>query len=125
MVKATIGGREVPLMLNLNAMERLALIYGAPLDLQAIINRLKEVGVLLTVASVLADEGQEMANTEDPVDRNWIAAHGNGVTHLSMANAIVEAVNASMRMETDDGAGEEEEVDVVLEELKKKEPTGG
>lgn len=125
MIRVRVGEREIPLALTLNAMEALERRFGAPLDLMGVINGLKGVGVLLDVVAVLADEGQDIEGTPDPVDRRWIARHADAAGQVDLANAVVAAVNESMRMETEADADPDEEVDVVLEELKKKEPTGG
>lgn len=125
MIRVRVGEREIPLALTLNAMEALERRFGAPLDLMGVINGLKGVGTLLDVVAVLADEGQDIEGTPDPVDRRWIARHADAAGQVDLANAVVAAVNESMRMETEADADPDEEVDVVLEELKKKEPTGG
>lgn len=125
MIRVRVGEREIPLALTLNAMEALERRFGAPLDLMGIINGLKGVSTLLDVVAVLADEGQDIEGTPDPVDRRWIARHADAAGQVDLANAVVAAVNESMRMETEADADPDEEVDVVLEELKKKEPTGG
>jgi len=124
-IRVRVGEREIPLALTLNAMEALERRFGAPLDLMGIINGLKGVSTLLDVVAVLADEGQDIEGTPDPVDRRWIARHADAAGQVDLANAVVAAVNESMRMETEADADPDEEVDVVLEELKKKEPTGG
>ena len=125
MIRVRVGEREIPLALTLNAMEALERRFGAPLDLMGVINGLKGVSTLLDVVAVLTDEGQDIEGTPDPVDRRWIARHADAAGQVDLANAVVAAVNESMRMETEADADPDEEVDVVLEELKKKEPTGG
>lgn len=124
MTHITIDGRDIPLAFTLGAMEQLEQRFGAPFDLKAIVDRVNQPSVLLTLAGILAGEGQALTGEAAPVDRAWIARHAAAGAIFPMAKACIDEINASMAMETAE-EDEDEEVDLVLEELKKKEPTGG
>jgi len=121
------GGRELALCFNLSAMDALEQELGQPIELadvkERIVEQTKERKKLLTILRVLAEEGAAVAGSEPP-EEAWLKRHVRPGDLPRAQVAIFEAVAAGMSMETADG-DEDEEVDVVLEELKKKAGTGG
>jgi len=93
-------------------------------DQARIAEQTKTMSTLLDAVTILAREGEYLEGRELDVDRRWFGAHISP-SPLSMAKvqmAVLGAFAEGIRMEAE--ADEDEgEVDVVLEELKKKENT--
>lgn len=93
-------------------------------DAAQIAEQTKSMSTLLDAVTILAREGEYLEGRELDVDRRWFGAHISP-SPLSMAKvqmAVLGAFAEGIRMEAE--ADEDEgEVDVVLEELKKKENT--
>ena len=78
-------------------------------NLPAVLHALAQQGELL--------EGREL---EPEIDRAWFGSHISPSikSALKVQTAVLDAMAAGLRMETE--TGEEEEVDVTLEEIRKK-----
>ena len=91
-------------------------------DLSKIDAILRKTKGLLDVLFLLAEQGAIIEGRKLEEDRAWFGAHAPASQKwiISAHEAIVSTLVDGMSMETDD-ADPDEEVDVVLEELKKKE----
>lgn len=115
-----IGKRTFALAFDLNAME--AMQNTIPdFDLGKLSDYVRSPGGLLDLITILAKEGEELEGRQLDVDRKWFGAHISP-SPTKIANihvTILDCLRDGLTMETDDE--DEGEVDVVLEELKKKE----
>ena len=125
-MKATplkIGKRTFALAYTAEALARFEETVDG-FDQARIAEQTKTMSTLLDAVTILAREGEYLEGRELDVDRRWFGAHISP-SPLSMAKvqmAVLGAFAEGIRMEAE--ADEDEgEVDVVLEELKKKENT--
>lgn len=127
MVTFKAGGRELALAFTLAAMDRMEDRLGCPVDLRDIKAIVAEATQdrrkCVTLLQTLAEEGEACGGPEAP-DEMWLKRHLRAGDLPRMQIAIFEAVSEGMTMETGEG-DESEEVDVVLESLKKKAETAG
>ena len=93
-------------------------------DLGKILEYVKTPKFLPTLITVLARAGEAAEGRKLDVDAAWFAAHmrPSPVSLMKIQVAVNEALADGMLMETEEE--EATEVDVVLEELKKKETPG-
>ena len=71
---------------------------------------------------VLAKHGEALEGRKLDVDRAWFGTLSPAPARCAAYQvAVFEALNAAFDMENDQDGGEEDEVDLVLEDLKKKE----
>jgi hypothetical protein len=119
----TIAKKEFPLVFTLGTMEMLEeTIKG--FDLTNIDKVLRSTKGLLDVLFCMAKEGSILDGKPMTESRQWFGAHcpASKTWIVKAHEAIVNAMIDGMSMETDDDQ-ENEEVDVVLQELKKNEET--
>lgn len=120
------GGRELALLFNVEAMDEIETLLGAAIDLtnlqEQIIDRIRDRHALVKVVYALAREGELAAGREADFDEAWLKRNLKPGQQLRLYASAIEAITEGLRMETNEGS-EDEEVDVVLAELKKK-PTG-
>lgn len=120
------GGRELALLFNVEAMDEIETLLGAAIDLtnlqEQIIDRIRDRHALVKVVYALAREGELAAGREADFDETWLKRNLKPGQQLRLYASAIEAITEGLRMETSEGS-EDEEVDVVLAELKKK-PTG-
>jgi hypothetical protein len=116
MVTIKIAGREIGLAFTLDAMDALERLQdkGEPLDMTMLAEAVKDRHQLLDVCAVLANAGGSC-----DVDAAWLSARVRPGQLPKLTVAVLNAISEGMRMELDDG-DEDEEVDVVLEDLRKK-----
>lgn len=116
-----VAGRAIPLAFNLAAMDALEQQSGAPLNINETVKSLGDRSKLLDVVCILnacaAEDGEA-------VSREWLKKHLYPGQLPAIQVAVLGAITEGMRMETET-QDPDEEVDVVLEEIKKKEPAAG
>ena len=126
MTKFKMGGRELALAFTIGAMDALEEKLGEPVELESIketvVAQLKDRRKLVTILAILSTEGAAL-NGEEAVDETWLKQHVRPGMLPSAQMAGLEAVADGLRMESVEGDGNEE-VDAVLEELKKKPAQG-
>ena len=122
--KIKIGGRVFSLAFNVNVMEALDGMIN-DFNVGEITNYVKKPGGLKDVLLAMAAEGEAIEGRTLDVDRDWFGRHmGASAPALAKVQiAIYDTLREAlfMQTETDDGG----EVDVVLEEIKKKEGKDG
>lgn len=122
MVSITIKGREYPLKFTLDAMDAIEEATGKTVDeLTFSIQSKAGRAEALTVLAVLMKAGQqsEEATPTAAQLRRWLSPGDL----LAAIKAEADAVSEGMRMQTEEPE-EGEEVDLVLEEIKKKDGPG-
>ena len=119
-----IGGRVFALAFNVNVMETLDDMI-ENFDMAHLTDYVKKPGGMKDVLTAMAKEGESMEGRALDVDRDWFGRKiGGSSKNIAMVQiAIFNAMKDGMFMQTEDDDGGE--VDVVLEEIKKKEMKGG
>lgn len=128
-IKLKIGGRIFALAYTLDAMCELGETI-PDFDMDKFSEYTKKPQQMLDLLVALAREGEALEGRTLDVDKKWFGSHISPAP-ASIAKvqvAIFTALADGMTMETD--TGEDGEVDVVLEEIKKKDarddsPGGG
>ena len=122
MITMKIGGREFALLFNVEAMDELEAILGISIDLtnlqEALIGRLRDRHDLVHVFYVLARQGEYETGREPDFDEQWLRRRMRPGSQLQVHAKVVEAIADGLKMESE--TEKDEEVDVVLAELKKK-----
>lgn len=122
MANIKVGGRELALAFTICAMDKMEQILDKPINLEDVKDTITQVSkdrkLLVQVLAILANEGEAEAGREPDVTPAWLSAHMRPGLLPAAQIAVFHAVTEGMRMETAD-EGQEEEVDLVLEELKK------
>ena len=120
-----IHRRTFALAFNVNVMENLENTI-ENFDVGKITEYVKKPGGLKDVVVAMTKEGEDMEGRKLDVDRDWFGRYmgASGPALAKVQIAIFNTLRKAMFMETesDDGEGE---VDVVLEEIKKKEGKDG
>lgn len=118
--KITIAKKDFPLRFSLGTLQLLEETI-PDFDLSKIDARLRTTGGLLDVLYCLAVEGAIAKGEELKESRAWFGANAPASRRwiVTAHETVVAALIDGMSMETDDEE-EKEEVDVVLEEIKKK-----
>ena len=119
--KVKIGKREFPLVFTLGTLETMETEI-PDFNLTEIDGILSKTSGLLSVLYLLAQEGAIAQGKALDVDRQWFGAHipASKSCIVRIHEAIVDTLVDFMSMETAE-EDENQEVDVTLEELKKKE----
>lgn len=119
-----IDKRTFALAFNLNAMHRMEETI-QDFDMSKLTDYAKKTGVMLDMILIMAREGELLEGRELDIDREWLCRHiAPSPKHFTkLYLTVMSALTAGLTMETEDD--EEAEHDVVLEEIKKKETTGG
>lgn len=115
-----LAKKEFPLVFSLGTMQRLEETV-PDFDMTKIDELLRSTRGLLDVLYCMAAEGAVANDQELKETRAWFGAHAPA-SKTWIVNAHQEIVSTlidGMSMETDDDEGDEE-IDVVLEEIKKK-----
>ncbi len=123
-IKLKVGGRTFELAYTLDAM--CELMDAIPdFDMDKFADYARNPRQMLDLLMALARQGEKLAGRTLDVDKAWFGSHISPapISIAKVQAAIFEALVAGMTMETD--TGEEGEVDVVLEQLKKKEKKEG
>ena len=115
-----IAKKEFPLVFSLGTLQRMEETIDG-FDLSQIDETLRTTRGLLDVMYCLAAEGAAANGQELQETRAWFGAHAPAYRNwiVNAHETVVAALIDGMSMETDD-EDENEEVDVVLEDLKKK-----
>ena len=121
--KIKIDGKVYTAAFNLNSLEKLAEMAGPfedgrPLDANDLMQLWTTQQGIIRCALVLIREGERMEGRECDLDEDYIRAHMSPAEHMWLQRKVAAIMVDGMRMET--LADDEEEVDEVLEELKKK-----
>lgn len=127
MVKLTVKGVEFHLAFTLDAMDAMEEETGKTLGEQTFSIKSKaDRSNVISTLHALAREGSQIAGgpSMDKYTAAWFKANMTPGKLLDAVNAITEAINEGMHMETEEPE-EEAEVDLVLEEIKKNEKADG
>ena len=121
MIRYNVGGRELALAFTLSAMAEMEEAFGE----EGLISNgglgtttIKGKNLAKTI-EILANTGEELEGRERNVTAHWVALHIRPGRLLDAQKAVFAALQDGMRMENDEDNGDEE-VDEVLEELRKK-----
>lgn len=117
-----VGGRTFALAFNLNAMEAMQNTIPG-FELGKLAEYVRTPGGMKDMITILAAEGEAAEGRTLDVDREWFGRHISP-SPAKIANihvVILDCLREGLAMETEDDDNQGE-VDVVLEELKKKEP---
>lgn len=117
-----IGGRTFSLCFTLDAMAEMEdRIEG--FDLSKLTEYTHKAGTLADMLTAMIRQGELLEGRTMDVDRAWIGSRISPapVRIAELQIAVLTAAAQGMTMETDDDDGPR---DVVLDEIKKKEPTG-
>lgn len=123
MQKLKMGGRELALLFTIRAMDKLEKITGEQVDLEnikeTVVEKCKNRRTLLSMIAIMAEEGAAALGEKSDCDAEWLAAHMRPGMLPKAQIAVLNAVADGMKMESAEGE-EDEEIDAVLEEIKKK-----
>lgn len=120
----TIGKRTFALAFNMKAMfEMQAMI--PEFDLSKLTGYVKSPSGMIDMLVILARQGEQLKDRALDVDREWFECHISPSPKqiAAIQQALMAALTEGLTMEAE--ADEGAEHDVVLEEIKKKETTGG
>lgn len=126
MAKITLGGREYTLSYTLNALDEMEKQFNGNVQMDdkgltdIIENRRKFVGTFV----ILANEGEIEKGRPGDITYEEITHKVRPGKIVELQKAVMSAIIEGSRMEADEDGDGEEEVDVVLDELKKKETPG-
>lgn len=120
-----IGKKDFPLVFTLGTMELLEERI-KDFDISNFQEIMRTTKGLLDILYCLAQEGAIYNGTELKEDRKWFGAHCpvSKEKLIELHTVIAETLVAGMEMETDE-EDPDQEVDVVLQELKKKDGKAG
>lgn len=112
--------KEFPLVFSLGTLQRMEEVI-EDFNLTEVDNILRTTKGLLDILYCLAEQGAIAEGRRLEEDRAWFGAHAPASRNwiVNTHETVVAALIDGMSMETDD-EDEDAEVDVVLEELKKK-----
>lgn len=123
MTEIKIAGRTFALAFTLNAM--IEMQQQIPEFSMAKISEYPRTPEgLRTIILALAREGEYLEGRKLDIDAAWLGSHikPSPARIAKIQTAIVQAIMEGMELENDDGS--DEETDVVLEEIRKKETPG-
>jgi hypothetical protein len=117
-----IAGREFPLAFSLNTMVRFQ-DENPDFNYENIDEEIKTPRGLIDVMYSLAKSGAALNDQVLDVSKEWMAERISPSfdSLVNLRSAVVETLSDGMHMETLEKENKDREVDVVLEELKKKE----
>lgn len=115
-----IGGKRLRLEFTVDTMEALEKLRGGdPLNIDELSKSLKDAKFLSEVLLLMAQTGADMTGETLDIDAAWIKRRmlpGQHVKLVLLVYAVItEAMEADIDVEDESG-----DIDVVLEELKKK-----
>ena len=123
-VKVSIGGKELNLVLNTEAMAQIADQYG---DLNAVHDRLNDapysekIRLIPSLIALLATQGEEIKGTGEVITPKFITCHTMPKDILELRNAFLQAVSIGMNIQM---PAEEGETDEVLAQIQKNVQSG-
>ena len=114
----TIGGRELCLLLNTEALMMIVEKYESIEKAAEIMDSstAAQLRVVPDVISILATQGEEMKGSGDKITSEWIMKHSFPSDLKTMSDAFIEAINKGMNVETPE---QETDVDDVLADIQK------
>ena len=119
-----IGGRDFPLAFTLKTLIGMEQTIEG-FDFSKIVEQVQKPAGMLNVLYLLAETGAELEEKTLEVDRDWMAlripVNMNRLSKIQVE--IMDTLTDGMSMETEDDE-DDKEVDVVLDDIKKKEATG-
>lgn len=124
MISISLGKRQFPLAFNLDAMTAVEQLTGKSLKKDSLNDALENRKTLVQILLILMQQGAELAHITCTVDETWLNRHLFPGAIPRVTVAILDAITEGMTMETLEEDEEGEEVDAVLEEIKKKETQG-
>ena len=124
MAEITIAGRHFALAFTLNSMIEMQKQI-PDFSMAKISEYPRTPEGLRTLILALAREGEFLEGRTLDVDAVWLGSHikPSPARIAKIQTAIIETIMEGMELENDDGS-ENEETDVVLEEIRKKETPG-
>jgi hypothetical protein len=120
MIKVTIGKREFSLAFTMDALDRIEGVI-PDFDLAKISQYAKRSGFMVDILYAMAQQGELLEGRKLDVDRAWFGSHipASPKKIAEIQVAVFNAMTDAMKMESE--TEEAGEVDVDLEEIKKKE----
>ena len=121
-----VGGRKLALVFNLWAAGEIERLYNKTTSelIKDSLKLLDDTQTLLGVSAVMANVGEKMNGGTPDITAEWLGMHLTVTQKTKLQIAAINAMTDGMSMETDDES-EGKEVDVTLEEIKKKETAAG
>ena len=123
MTTIKVGGRELALDFTIEAMDRMETVLGESVDLgnlqKSVVDKTGDRKVLIGIIWAMAKPSDGQG---EPVSREWLARNIHPGCLVKLRLAALNAMTEGMTMETEE-RDEDEEVDVVLEEIKKNDRT--
>lgn len=124
-----MGGRELALIFNVEAMDEIEERLGLKIDLsnlqKDLVHGLNDRHVLVAVAAIMMREGMIVKGIDPDIDETWVKRNMKPGRQLGLHAAVLEGITLGMSMENAADNDDDAEVDVVLEELKKKQGQTG
>ena len=120
-VHLKIAGRDFALAFTLDAMADMAESIKS-FDIETLTDHVKSPRDLVTIIYCLARQGELLEGRKLDVDRDWFGCHLSPHPRQAfrVQTAAFEALAEGLKMETEEDDPDEEK-DVALEEIKKKE----
>lgn len=123
MVHIKLGGRKLALDFTLAAMDEMEAALGKPVELdnlkENVVDELRCHRKLIGITIALARQGAIAEGTELDIDEAWLSRKLKPARLVQLQAEVLQALTEGMTMETETGDNPDEEVDVVLEEIKK------
>lgn len=118
-----IGEKKYSAVFNLNVLDKLGEMAGpaedgTPLDAHAILEIWSTRYGMIKALMTLITEGERLEGREVDIDADWLQAHLTPAEGMWLQHKLAAILVEGMRMESSMDA--DEEVDEVLEEIKKK-----
>ena len=125
-VTIKVGGRELALVFILRAIANLEAELGENVVLtnEQLDELLCRPGKLTKLLAVMANEGELAAGRKPDITADWLGGKLRPGNLPTLQAQALDAITQGMRMETEED-DEDEPVDVVLEEIKKKDEKAG
>ena len=124
MKQIKVGGRELALDFTMDAMDQMEVALGEKIDLSnlqtSVVDKTADRKALLAVLHCMTQPDER----GERVTLDWLKMHVRPGQLVMLRRAVLDAMTEGMSMETEE-ADEDEEVDVVLEEIKKNDSTAG
>jgi len=120
--KVVIAKRTFPLSYSLSCLEKMEKTI-PDFDSTKIDELINSTSGLLDILYLLAVQGAKLQGQKLDVDRDWFGDHlpVNFKRLFTIRLAVTETIVDGMSMEAEEEEDADREIDVVLEELKKKE----
>ena len=115
MTTINVGGRELALILTLDALDAIERRFDKPMatNAEGLTGMLGERRSLVALLCILACQGEYMNGRDPDFDETWLARHLSPGRLPAVQNAVLSAILEGMRMEG--GQDDDGDVDAVLE----------